>query len=437
MRLAQNEPDTLYVRMLGGFSIVWNGKLIVGGSKSGDSQMTDLLQILIHDREHGVPRDRLEDLLFGDREITNVHHALQSVIYNTKKKLERAGLPKVSYIEQRKNVFFWTNELKLVEDASEFETLCREAESAADKDEKLAFYLDAAHEYGGEFLPSQTSVIWAAQEARRLKGLFCRAVEQATELLRENQDFFQMEELGMHASRIDPLADWETVTMEALVSLGRFEEAHTLYDDTVQFYFNEQGLKPSRKMLDQFYKLGTAETRKYAAIDAIQSELTGMNDTAPGGYLCNYTVFVGIYRMVERMMERGGQSVYLMLCTIVDGKGNPMREGAQLEELTKRMGDALRHSIRRGDAMCQYGKGQYLALLVNTTRENCGIVQKRINDKFIAGRQRSRIKYYVNSMFWQQPASLPPAKPAQAPGTAPKPSGSVFKTGTGWKGGAR
>ena len=50
--------------------------------------------------------------------------------------------------------------------------------------------------------------------------------------------------------------------------------------------------------------------------------------------------------------------------------------------------------------MCRYGKGQYLALLVNTTRENCAVVQKRINDRFIIGRQRSRIQYYVNSMFF-------------------------------------
>jgi hypothetical protein len=50
--------------------------------------------------------------------------------------------------------------------------------------------------------------------------------------------------------------------------------------------------------------------------------------------------------------------------------------------------------------MCRYGKGQYLALLVNTTRENCGVVQKRINERFIIGRQRSRIQYYVNSMFF-------------------------------------
>lgn len=400
MRIAQISPGTLYVRMLGGFSMLWDGKLVAGGSKASESQMNDLLQILIHDREHGVSRDRLEELLFGDREMSNIHHALQSVIYNTKKKLEKAGLPKCNCIQQRRGMFFWTAELPLVEDAAEFERLFHEAEKAEDPHEKLALYMDAAHLYGGEFLPNQTSAIWAAQEARRLKGLFCRCVENAAELLRQSQDYFQLEELGLLAASIDPLADWEILTMDALVSLGRYEEARKLYEDTVQYYFNEQGLRPSDKLLEQFSRLGAEERRTFAALDLIQNELTGLHNREAGGYLCDYTVFTGIYRMVERMMERGGQSVYIMLCTVVDGKGNPLRESEASRELVNRMGDAVRHSIRRGDAMCRYGRGQYLALLVNTTRENCAVVQKRINDRFIIGRQRSRIQYYVNSMFF-------------------------------------
>ena len=90
-----------------------------------------------------------------------------------------------------------------------------------------------------------------------------------------------------------------------------------------------------------------------------------------------------------------------MLCTVVDGKGNPMKEGPVLDELSKRMGDAVRRTIRRGDAMTQYGRGQYLTLLINTTREDCTIIQKRINQRFIVGRQRSAIEYYVNSVFWR------------------------------------
>ena len=57
--------------------------------------------------------------------------------------------------------------------------------------------------------------------------------------------------------------------------------------------------------------------------------------------------------------------------------------------------------------MTQYGKGQFLALLVNTTRENCVVIQKRINDRFIVGRQRSSIRYYVNSVFWEPEFSKP------------------------------
>ena len=400
MRMTETKPNVLYVRMLGGFSMRYNGKLVAGGSKASDSQANYLLQILIHNRAHGVTRDRLEELLFEDRDMSNVHHALQSVIYNTKKKLERAGLPPLNYIEQRKGVFFWTDALPVVEDASEFVQLYREAEETEDRDEKLVLYLEAGHWYSGEFLPMQTAVIWAAQEARRLKEIFCLAVEKAAQLLRENQDYFQLEELGIRAAKIDPVADWETLTMEALVSLGRYDEARKLYDDTVQLYFNEQGLRPSRRMIEQFDRLGAEMKHQHAALDFIQSELSGQGDDFPGGYLSSYPVFVGIYRMVERMLERGGQSVYLMLCTVIDGKGNPMRDGPMLEELTKRMGDAVRRSIRRGDAMCQYGRGQYLVLLVNTTRENCSVIQRRINERFIVGRQRSAIQYYVNSVVW-------------------------------------
>ena len=404
MRMTETRQNVLYVRMLGGFSIRWNGKLIAGGSKASESQLTSLLQVLIHNRAHGVTRDRLEELLFEDRDMANVHHALQSVIYNTKKKLMKAGLPPANYIEQRKGVFFWTEEIPLVEDASEFERLCREAETEEDPETRIALYQEAAHWYTGEFLPNQTAVIWVAQEARRLKGMFCACVEHGAAMLRQNQDYFQLEKLGLYAAKTDPLADWETLTMEALAGQRRYEDARKLYDDTVQYYFNEQGLRPSPRLMEQLERLGSEMQHDHAALDQIQSELSGLTDTRSGGYLCSYPVFQGIYRMVERMMERGGQSVFLMLCTVVDSKGNPMKEGALLDELSSRMCDAVHNSIRRGDAMCRYGKGQVLALLVNTTRENCGIIQKRINYRFIVGRQRTGIQYYVNSLFWRSPS---------------------------------
>ena len=128
-------------------------------------------------------------------------------------------------------------------------------------------------------------------------------------------------------------------------------------------------------------------------------ELSGIKDNMPGGFMCSYPAFRGIYRMIERMAERGGQSIYLMLCTIVDKKGVPMRENATLERLSNKLGDAICHSVRRSDAICRYGKGQYLALLINTTREDCAIVQKRINYHFLTGTQRAGVEYFINSVI--------------------------------------
>ena len=397
-RREEGEGLCLQVQMFGGFSLSWGGKLVSGSKKTSESQFNYLMQLLLHHRREGVSRDMLERVLFEDRDIQDIHHAARSVIYNAKRKLRAAGLPDVNYIEQRKGICYWNPQVPVKEDAAEFERLYRQAEEATDREEKVKLYMEACHLYTGEFLPQQTGVVWVAQEAKRYRALFCSCVERAVRQLRLTQDFPQMEELGIYATAINPLSDWETVTMEALVAMGRYEDARRLYDDTVDLYFQEQGLRPSSRMMELFEKLGTQMEHQYDALDDIQRKLSEGGGNAYGGYLCTYPVFQGVYRMVERMMERGGQSVYLMLCMVVDSKGNPMKEGSVLEELTHRLGEAIQQSVRHSDSVCRYGKGQYLVLLVNTTRENCGVIQRRINYHFIVRRQRTGIQYYVNSV---------------------------------------
>ena len=97
------------------------------------------------------------------------------------------------------------------------------------------------------------------------------------------------------------------------------------------------------------------------------------------------------------MMERHGDQVFLMLCTVVDSKKNPMKDGPKLEELSDRLLESIVKSVRRSDTVTKYGKGQYLVLLANTTRENCDIVQRRIDRNFRVGRQRTGIEYFTNS----------------------------------------
>ncbi len=103
--VALEKKDILSVKMFGNFSMLYNG-VSLSGQKSGESQFITLMQLLIHNRNRGVSRDMAEEVLFGDRDIQNPHHALRSVVYNAKKKLEKAGLPKCSYIEMKNGILY-------------------------------------------------------------------------------------------------------------------------------------------------------------------------------------------------------------------------------------------------------------------------------------------------------------------------------------------
>lgn len=390
--------QTLQVSMFGNFSMTWQGRPLTD-EKLKETHFTSLMQMLLHYRETGVSRDQLEEVLFGDRDVEDRHHLLQSVIYNAKKKLKKMGLPDVKYTILKKGVFYWnSDEIPVTEDAAEFDRFYRMAVESEDEDEQLVLYSEACHLYKGEFLSTYAGVLWAAAEARRYRARFCECVERAADIMRRQQNYLQLEEIGRYASAISPFSDWEVLTMEAMVSMGRYEEARSFYAATSDLYLRKRGIRPSSKLMETMEKLGNSMVHAYEVLDTIQDNLSEEPENG-GGYLCTYPVFQGIYQMLNRIMERGGQSVYLMLCTLIDGKGNPITDENRLEELSNRLGDAICHSVRHGDAVNRYGNGQYLILLVNITREDCEIVQKRIDQNFVKGRQRSGVEYFVNSVI--------------------------------------
>lgn len=391
--------DPIVLKTFGTFSLMYNGKSLAG-QKAMESQFVYLLQMVLHYRGDGVSREAVEEVLFGDRDVEDTRHAFRTVLYNARKKLEKSlgKNPGEDYILQKDGMLYWTGNVPVQEDAWRFEDLYRKAESKTDQEERLALLLEACHLYTGEFLGAYVGFLWVAEEERRYRILFCRCVEEIVEILRSRQDFIQMKKVGEYASKVQPFSDWESVTMEALIGMGRYEEADRLYADTAQIYFEERGLKPSQKLLDSLKQLGDQFQHPYEAIGLIQENLNE-NKEQVGPYVCSYPVFQGIYQLLGRMSERSGQSVYLMLCTVVDSKGNPMKEGPQLEELSGRLGEAIIHSIRRSDIVNRYGNGQYLILLVNITMESCRIVQKRIDRMFLSGRQRTGVKYHINSIL--------------------------------------
>ena len=392
--------NTIYVRTFSGFSARYNGEEIARGS-AGESQIGMLLLLLFHFGEAGVERNLVRQTLFEDRDIEDVSHAIRNVIYNMRKRLRELGLPDANYVRQSKGVYYWTGEVGVWEDAHEFEKAYNEALQEQDQGRQAELLIDNCYRYAGRFFQGLESVGWIFREAERYSDIFSDSVERAAYYLRSRNMYKDLYDLGSYAMKADPFKEWEVLVMEALTGLGRYQEAEEFFDSTVETYITEYGNRSNEYVRDLIKKLGEYFFHRHETIDQIQDKLTSSEDLQGKGYYCSLPVFQELYRTVERTMQRSGEKIFLMLCTIVDSKGNPMREGPRLDELSERLKTTIIESVRHTDTVTRYGQGQFLVLLINTTKENCAVVEKRIRSRFLIKRQRTGVEFDVNGLIIQ------------------------------------
>ena len=396
-----NEKNVIYVKTLGSYSVSYKGAEIAIGARD-ESQIGLLMLLMFHFGKDGASRSLIKNTLFEDRDIEDVSHAIRNVLYNMRKNLKAHGLPDASFVKQSKGIYYWTDEVEVVEDAREFERLVSEALLEEDLDKQAALLADAAGSYSGRFFAGRDNVPWIYQESERYRALFGQAVTILMDYYRQTHKFKDMYDLALYAVNVDPFAEWEVYVVEALTCLGRFAESERYYEETVSLYIREYGDRSNEHVRDFIRRLGENLFHDHETIDEIQSKLTNPDDLGGRGYYCSLPVFQELYRTIERTMHRSADKIFLMLCTIVDSKGNPMREGAKLNELSERLRVAAVGSVRHTDTVTKYGQGQYLILLINTTEENCHIIEKRINSNFLTSRQRTGVDYAVKGLIVQK-----------------------------------
>jgi two-component SAPR family response regulator len=397
MSVRTDKKDILVVNFFGRFQMSYNGKAITDKTRSSSNQFNSLMQMLTHFAKEGVNKNMLLNVLFSGRDLNDPNHAIHSVMYNAKKRLQSYGLPALNYFVYKEGKYYWNEAIAIHEDAKVLEDVMARAQETEDKKEKMALLEQAVYLYDGDFLEDQIGVPWITRENGRYRRLFISCVNELAKLYDEEGRYDALRDLGLYASRIQPFSNWEMLTMQAYIAAGYIDDAYTLFDDTVELYLHEQGIKPSNKMFELINRLGQQFEHSSGSLQEIQDQLEE-GEGNRGGYDCSYPVFHGIYQAISRISERSGQTIYLMLCTIVDTKGNVLTKGEKLEELSPRLEEAIRTTIRRSDIMNKYNKGQYLVLLMNTTMENCEIIQKRINEKFMVNRQRISVRYHVNPL---------------------------------------
>lgn len=388
----------LKVHVLGGFSITY-GEHPISLKRNRITKVTKLLQLLIYQGSKGMTRETVIEELYGREDISDVANNLRVTIHRLKKILVDAGLPKHEYIEAAKGVYRWSAPMETEVDAHVFCKLVEQAGAVTDKKEKINLLKSACQMYGGELLPELSGDDWILIESISYKKKYFGALKELCNILMEQGQYEETLRLCAPACELYPFDEWQAVCIQCYIALNRYKEAMQEYEDTAAMLFEELGVSPSDEMLQQFTIMSSRMNYKPQALQEIKNRLgEEQNDT--GAYYCHLPGFRDNYRLIARIIERNGQSVFLLLCSIVNGKGQPMENEDKLAVMMQELHRSVKQSLRRGDVFTKYSASQFLMLLVGTNKENCTIIYDRIQRGFAARHKTwaKNLEYTISSI---------------------------------------
>ena len=388
----------LKVQMLGGLSLMY-GEEPISFSRNTTTKAMKLLQILLYYGEKGISRNKLIENLYKAEELADAPNSLRVTSYRLKKMLVNMGLPEHNYIRISKGIYFWNGPMRTDVDVHQFSELIQRAEDETDMEKQMQFLREACLLYKGELLPGSSEEEWVLIEGVQMKKMYSGALQQLCEYLWNKEEYEEILRLCEPACTMYPFDEWQAVRIDCFMAMNRYQEAMKEYESTAKLFFEELGISPSEKMIDQFKYMSERMSSTPQTIRGIKSRLRE-EEIEAGAFYMTLPSFRDSYRLVRRIMERNGQSVYLMLCSLVDSKGAPLEDAGKLSAMSGKLMSAIKHCLRKGDSFTRYNPSQFLILLVGTNKEKCGLIFERI-ERYFSREHKSWKKYlefYITSL---------------------------------------
>ncbi len=372
--------EAISVQFFGHFEVVAANRSITEASSRARKPWS-LLQYLMVYRHKVITNQQLMEALWPDGESGQPEKALKNLVYRVRSNFAALNAPFAQDVILCKNgTYSLNNDLPWEMDFEQFEELCREAAAPAlAGDDRLAKYRRAVQLYKGDFLAEHIFEDWVLQFNTYYRGLYFKAVSQMLQLLQERELFEEMEAICQRALMFDHFEeDLHIALMRSLIGQNKRPAAISHYEATNDLFFRELGIAPN----DEFRAL----YRAAAKLDGrVETDLTSIKnamrepDTNNDAFVCDIEVFRNLYRLEARNAERMGQSVFVVLFTLLREEGT----GADvLDSGMEMLLDAIHSGLRRGDVVSRLSPSQYILMLPTITLDNCERVIGRLKNMF-------------------------------------------------------
>lgn len=226
----QNDPNVIYIQMLGGFSMTYQGQPLLLG-KSLSSKMLHLLMLLIYSRGEGIRRTRLLEQLYGDSDIEQAANSLRAMIFRLRKSLVAAGLPDGEYISTKGGIYMWAAEHVDVElDVEVFQKQVMAALEEKDPLKEVELLEEACRIYKGEFLPLMIADEWVASANWKYQELYFKVLRELSRLLKKQNRYAELLPYCEQALSRYPYEEWQLVKLECLTAMKEYKLAVEYYE---------------------------------------------------------------------------------------------------------------------------------------------------------------------------------------------------------------
>ena len=394
--LNRDREPILKVDMFGGFSMTYAGNQ-VAFARSSNTKFIQLLHLLFLNYGTGIAKKQLLDALYGWETDGNPNKNLNNVIYRLKRQLAAAGFPEEDYIVLENGICRWVSSFPVEVDAVRFGELMKAGDETAGG-EQIEFYKMAEQLYRGEFLPQYSTEMWVIENSQYFKKDYERLVNRLIGWCEERQEYTEELRLIRKAARIYPYEEWQMREIDCLLTMKEYKSAYDVYQETSRLYCEDMGIPPGREMLERLRLIERQVTNPVGNFEDIRENF--MEKEKEGAYYCPYPSFLDSCRLLARMAERGGQSVFLMLLSLTESRGKEFLDSDKRDCQMELLKQNVRCALRKGDLFTKYSNSQYLISLAGVERENCSCVFTRLqkNWKKTPG-SRGELSYSVESLL--------------------------------------
>ena len=365
------EKEMLQIRMFGGFCIKWKEREIVSSVRTKKLWM--LIEFLILYREQPVSQEELFLALWNQEECDNPSSALKNLIYRARNYLQKELGIDAELILFKDGGYRWTPDLPCWIDCEEMQR-CFENSISGSLEDRIAMLRRAVLLYQGTFLPRMGYVSWVQQERVKYEKMYETCAIRLSELLLENEKYEELIRIMEYAASQHP----ESEELCAALLRGYLKAGY--YHKALEYY---NSIANSRKTT-ALHHLYEQLIRNINAVDfdlsTIKEELREA-ESEVGAFLCEYSVFKNIYRMQARSLMRDNRYLLIGLVALSGEDGREIQPALQ-NQITEAVKETLVVGLRRGDAVSQYGKNQFVLLLSHMEESDGQNVAERLEKSY-------------------------------------------------------